>query len=108
MAAPTATRLPSNIKINEAPPQSSATRYELRITSLYLHHRGSPDPNPSHATLLSPNGAVGFGATVANNYAIYDGPDPIANALIARAQGLQMRTGDTWSTTFNIVFETER
>ena len=113
MAAPapttttTTTPLPSNVKINKAP-ETSATRYELRITSLYLHHSISPDPNPTHETLLRPNGDVGFGATVANDYAIYDGPDPKVNAIVARAQGLHMRTGNWWSTTFNIVFETDR
>jgi hypothetical protein len=114
MAAPepttttTTTLLPSNIKIIKAP-ETSATRYELRITSLYLFHWTSPDPNATHETILKPNGAHEFGTTVANDWAIYDGPeaDPKVNAIVARAQGLHIKTGN-WSSIFNIVFKTDR
>ncbi|CAN6336515.1 unnamed protein product [Urochloa humidicola] len=104
MAAPAPP--PFNININKAP-ETTFTKYnELRITGLYLHHDYHPDASGTHLTLLKPNGSNGFGATVANNWTIHNGPDPKVDAIVARAQGFNMKRGN-WYNLFNIVFETD-
>lgn len=106
MAAPTP--LPSNIKINKAPETATTARNELRISGFYINHFHSPDPNRTHETIVKPkNNSQGFGATVVTDWTIHDGPDPKVNAVVARAQGLNMKSGN-WYGIFNLIFENER
>ncbi|KAL6865173.1 hypothetical protein ACP4OV_016324 [Aristida adscensionis] len=97
MAAPPS--LPSNFQIST----TSADYSELRVRNLYLHH-ACREPSPTHLTILKPNGSEGFGATVANNWEIYNGPNPSKDEVVAHAQGLHMQSGN-WHNSFTIVFE---
>ncbi|CAN6203776.1 unnamed protein product [Urochloa humidicola] len=96
--------LPSNFQIKSFDASTTTMKKnELKISNLYLHH-AYREPSPTHLTILSPKGRSGFGATVANNWAIHGGPDPSKDAIIARAQGLHMQSGD-WHNSVTIAFE---
>jgi hypothetical protein len=47
-----------------------------------------------------------FGKTAANNWTIHEGPDPREYAIVARAQGLHLNSGN-WHNSFTIVFEND-
>ncbi|CAO2034563.1 unnamed protein product [Urochloa humidicola] len=91
--------------VTSAASASTMERDELRISGLYLHH-AYHEPSPTHLTIVRPAKGM-FGTTAANNWTIHDGPDPKKNAVVARAQGLHLYSGN-WHNSFTIVFENER
>ncbi|CAN6371504.1 unnamed protein product [Urochloa humidicola] len=95
--------LPTNFQINAVHAAATANNSELRISNLYLHH-SYREPSSTHQTILSPNGKHGFGATVSNNWAIYNGPDPSKDVVVAYAQGLHIQSG-RWHNSFTLAFE---
>lgn len=78
---------------------------ELNFQGLYLYHtpKGS---KANQASIIENKKPIGIGATVVNNWAVYDGPGPDAK-LVARAQGFHIHAGN-WVNSFTLVFENER
>jgi hypothetical protein len=87
-------------------PTSAFTEWnELKFEGLYLFHTplGS---GANQAQVIDNKTPIGIGATVVNNWAVYDGPGPNAK-LVARAQGLHIQAGN-WVNSFSLVFVDQR
>jgi hypothetical protein len=78
---------------------------ELNFQGLYMYHTPL-GPKANQAAILESKAKIGIGATVVNNWAVYDGPGPGAK-LVGRAQGLHILAGN-WVNSFTLVFEDER
>lgn len=94
---------PSNFQIT--PCVALVENNEINFRSLYLYHTYL-GPKLNQSGIVNANSATGLGATVVNNWTVYDGTDPNAT-LVARAQGLHINAGN-WHNTFSLVFEVER
>ncbi|OQU88775.1 hypothetical protein SORBI_3002G093800 [Sorghum bicolor] len=77
---------------------------ELNLQGLYLYH--TPLGTEANQAQVIDTAPIGIGATVVNNWAVYDGAGPDAT-LVARAQGLHIQAGN-WVNSFSLVFENER
>ncbi|RLM64405.1 uncharacterized protein C2845_PM16G04380 [Panicum miliaceum] len=91
--------------LTSAASASTMERDELRISGLYLHH-AYRERSPTQLTIVRPPKGM-FGKTAANNWTIHEGPDPREYAIVARAQGLHLNSGN-WHNSFTIVFENDR
>nr|CAB3456223.1 unnamed protein product [Digitaria exilis] len=76
---------------------------ELNFQGLYLYHTAL-GPKANQTSIVESKGSMG--ATVVNNWAVYDGPGPDAK-VVAHAQGLHIQAGN-WLNSFSLVFENER
>lgn len=94
---------PSNLQVT---PAVSFTEYsELNFQGLYLYHTPL-GPKANQADIIDSKAPIGIGATIVNNWEVYDGPGPDAK-LVARAQGLHIQAGN-YVNSFCLVFVNER
>ncbi|EER98288.1 hypothetical protein BDA96_02G096700 [Sorghum bicolor] len=88
-------------------PAAAFTEYkELNFQGLYLHHMFWNRPKANQARIIENKAPLGIGATVVNNWEVYDGPGENAK-LVARAQGSHIYAGK-WANSFSLVFVDER
>lgn len=94
---------PTPYKVH-ATPAAFTEWNEFNIQGLYLYRNFGADAN--QGGIVPDNAKIGIGATVVNNWAVYDRPQPGAT-LVARAQGFHIKAGE-WVSSFSLVFVDER
>uniref|UniRef100_A0ACD5U0W6 Uncharacterized protein n=1 Tax=Avena sativa TaxID=4498 RepID=A0ACD5U0W6_AVESA len=80
------------------------------LLHLYLYQQLESSPNANQKIVVNPGLPFGFGLTVANDWAIYDGILPNGK-LVARALGMHIGAGKAdynWYFSFNMMFVDDR
>jgi hypothetical protein len=94
---------PSKLQVT---PAAAFTEWnELNFRGLYLYRYMAGNPYVNQAGIID-NAKIGIGATVVNNWKVWDGTGADAE-LVAHAQGFHIQAGN-WVNSFSLVFVNER